>query len=257
MKADELNTLLGVNYWHKKYPGFVFRGYVVAFFSIFLVYAIPLVVQYFSNQNKKTDDAPHARIVTYSELSAPPPIELKTPPPQIEQPAIKVETVKFLQPVVKPDDQVKDDDVMPTMEDLKDANPGLVTSEGLDSIVVDHLVVEQQTEKEDLEATIFTVAEVQPTFPGGEAALYKFLNANLTYPMLAKEMRVSGMVIVQFVVERDGSITDVVVARSVGVGLDEEAVRVIKLMPKWIPGRQGNYPVRVRYTIPVRFTLVD
>jgi protein TonB len=236
----------------------VFRGYVVAFFSIFLVYAIPLVVQYFSNQNKKTDDAPHARIVTYSELSAPPPIELKAPPPQIEQPAIQVETVKFLQPVIKPDDQVQDDDVMPTMEDLKDANPGLVTSEGVDSVVIDGgTQVVQGSENGHAEVEIFSVAEIQPQFTGGTEALYKFLNDNLKYPVLAKEMRVSGMVIVQFVVERDGSITDIVVARSIGVGLDEEAVRVIKLMPKWIPGRQGNYPVRVRYTIPVRFTLVD
>jgi protein TonB len=103
---------------------------------------------------------------------------------------------------------------------------------------------------------IYTFVQQQPSFPGGLPALYEFLGDNLEYPEKARENRVTGTVIVQFVVETDGSITDLYVARSVDPELDKEAIRVLSQMPLWIPGNQNGKNVRVRFTVPVKFTIV-
>ncbi len=110
-------------------------------------------------------------------------------------------------------------------------------------------------EEEVAEAEIFSVVEESPQYPGGEDAWQKFLVENFRYPEAAKEASVQGTVYVTFVVEKDGSITEPVVLRGIGAGCDEEALRVIKQMPRWIPGKQRGKPVRVRFNIPVKFTL--
>ncbi|MDD3788907.1 MAG: energy transducer TonB, partial [Petrimonas sp.] len=97
--------------------------------------------------------------------------------------------------------------------------------------------------------------EDQPLFPGGNAAMMKFLSDNIKYPVIAQENGIQGRVICNFVVERDGSITDVQVVRGVDPSLDKEAIRVIQQMPKWKPGSQRGKPVRVRFTLPVLFRL--
>lgn len=108
---------------------------------------------------------------------------------------------------------------------------------------------------EEEDNVVFQVVEKMPSFPGGDAALFKFLNENVKYPVIAQENGVQGRVICQFVVNRDGSIVDVEVVRSVDPSLDKEAIRVIKSMPKWSPGQQRGKPVRVKYTLPVNFRL--
>lgn len=110
-------------------------------------------------------------------------------------------------------------------------------------------------EREEEEEEIFVVVENQPEFPGGQAAMMKFLSDNIKYPVIAQENGIQGRVICNFVVERDGSITDVQVVRGVDPSLDKEAVRVIQSMPKWKPGMQRGKPVRVRFTLPVVFRL--
>ena len=102
---------------------------------------------------------------------------------------------------------------------------------------------------------VFDVVEEMPSFPGGPSALFQFLSANIQYPATAEENGIQGRVIVTFVVERDGSITDVKVVKSVDPSLDKEAVRVIKNMPRWQPGKQNGSAVRVKYTTPVTFRL--
>jgi protein TonB len=102
---------------------------------------------------------------------------------------------------------------------------------------------------------VFQVVETMPSFPGGDAALFKFLGENVKYPVIAQENGIQGRVICQFVVNRDGSIVDVEVVRPVDSSLDKEAIRVIKSMPKWSPGKQRGKSVRVKYTLPVNFKL--
>jgi protein TonB len=102
---------------------------------------------------------------------------------------------------------------------------------------------------------IFVVVEVPASFPGGDTAMMQWLNNNIRYPVVAQENGIQGRVITNFVVERDGSITDVQVVRGVDPSLDREAVRVIGQMPRWNPGQQRGQPVRVRFTLPVVFRL--
>lgn len=110
-------------------------------------------------------------------------------------------------------------------------------------------------EEEVEEQQIFQVVEEMPEYPGGMAECMKFLAKNIKYPTIAQENGVQGRVIVQFVVNKDGTIVDPVVVRSVDPYLDKEALRVIKAMPKWKPGKQRGKAVRVKYTVPVTFRL--
>jgi protein TonB len=114
-------------------------------------------------------------------------------------------------------------------------------------------VIEAEAEEE--EQTIFQVVEDNPDFPGGEEARIRFLRDNIRYPAIARESGIQGTVFITFVVERDGSITDVKIVRGIGGGCDEEAVRVVERMPKWTPGKQRGRAVRVQFNMPIRFVL--
>ena len=114
--------------------------------------------------------------------------------------------------------------------------------------------VEAPVEEEE-EEVVFVVVESMPEFPGGQQALFKYLSENVKYPVIAQENGIQGRVICQFVVNKDGSLEDIQVVRGVDKALDNEAIRVIKSMPKWKPGKQRGKPVRVKYTVPVNFKL--
>jgi protein TonB len=102
---------------------------------------------------------------------------------------------------------------------------------------------------------LFDVVEEMPMFPGGNAALMDFLANNIKYPQVAEENGIQGRVVLTFTVEPDGSLTEVKVVRGVDIALDKEAIRVVKSMPKWIPGKEGGQPVAVKYTLPITFHL--
>lgn len=115
-------------------------------------------------------------------------------------------------------------------------------------------VIEEE-EEEVVEEEIFTIVETMPSFPGGEKAMFEYLSKNTRYPTLAKESGIQGMVVLTFVVEKSGKISDVKVLRGIGGGCDEEAIRVVKSMPGWKPGKQRGKPVKVQYNLPYRFIL--
>jgi protein TonB len=119
----------------------------------------------------------------------------------------------------------------------------------------EYVPVAQEEEKAVEEQQIFLVVEEMPSYPGGEQEMYRFISQNIEYPRMAKESGISGRVFVTFVVEKDGSVTDVKVLRGIGGGCDEEAIRVIKSMPKWKAGKQRGKAVRVQYRMPIKFTL--
>ena len=112
-------------------------------------------------------------------------------------------------------------------------------------------------EEEVAETEIFAVVETSPSFPGGDEARIRFLTNNISYPQEARDAGISGTVYITFVVERDGSTSDVRVLRGIGGGCDEEAVRVIKMMPEWSPGKQRGKPVRVQFNMPIKFSLAE
>ena len=110
-------------------------------------------------------------------------------------------------------------------------------------------------EEEIVEAEIFKVVEEMPEFPGGAAKMMEFIQKNIKYPMMARESDIQGRVFVNFVVEPDGSITNVTVMRGIGGGCDEEALRVVQSMPNWKPGKQRGSAVRCSFTVPIIFKL--
>jgi len=196
------------------------------------------------------------KVVSYSELSAPPPIELVTPPPQEVRLKPKP-SVKFLVPVAKPDEEVPDElEEMPTMDDMSQVDPGASTVEG-DTLVYDEpeeVVYEEVVEEPEPEK-IYTFTEQMPQFPGGEEALNAFIYEHIEYPEMAQDAGIAGNVVVCFVVASDGSIHSIEVVRGIGGGCDEEVVRVVQLLPTWEPGQQNGQPVSVQFVLPVRFQM--
>lgn len=161
-----------------------------------------------------------------------------TPPPPPPAPEV-VEVINVV------DDNVKVDAVEINTEDNK--NQAVVIAA---PVTGSSAPVEEEEDQ-----VVFQVVESMPTFPGGDAALFKYLSDNVKYPVIAQENGIQGRVICQFVVNKDGSIVDVQVVRSIDPSLDKEAVRVIQSMPKWTPGKQRGKAVRVKYTLPVNFKL--
>ena len=119
----------------------------------------------------------------------------------------------------------------------------------------DMSVVNVTVDEVDNDETVFNVVEVDPEFPGGMEALYKYLSENIRYPEQAKNEKIQGRVFISFVVEKDGSITDAKVIRGIGGGCDEEGLRVVNAMPKWTPGKQLGKAVRVQFNLPINFKL--
>ena len=158
-------------------------------------------------------------------------------------------------PPPPPPPAVQEVEVLNVVEDNVETESIEINTEDDKEEVVIAAPVEAPEEEEE-EEVIFVVVETMPEFPGGQQALFKYLSENVKYPVIAQENGIQGRVICQFVVNKDGSIVDVEVVRSGGdPSLDKEAVRVIKSMPKWKPGKQRGKAVRVKYTVPVNFQL--
>lgn len=158
-------------------------------------------------------------------------------------------------PPPPPPPAVQEVEVLNVVEDNVETETIEVTTEETEQEVVIAAPVEAPVEEEE-EEVVFVVVESMPEFPGGQQALFKYLSENVKYPVIAQENGIQGRVICQFVVNKDGSIVDVEVVRSGGdPSLDKEAIRVIKSMPKWKPGKQRGKAVRVKYTVPVNFKL--
>ena len=170
-------------------------------------------------------------------------------------------SVKFTAPVIKKDSEVKPEDEIKTQDQLMQnkAAIGSFDVKGNDDANGEVLkakeVIAQPEPPKVEENKVFDMVEEMPSFPGGPAALMQFLQSNTHYPAVAQENGVQGRVTASFVVEKDGSITDVQVARSADPSLDKEAIRVVKSMPRWTPGRQNGSTVRVKFNVPVTFKL--
>lgn len=167
-------------------------------------------------------------------------------------------SVKFTAPVIKKDEDVAPEDELKSQDDLAKSAVAIGSFDvtGNDEAAGEVLKAKEVIAQEKpVEEKVFDVVEQMPQFPGGDAALFEYLSNHIKYPTIAEENGVQGRVIVTFVVERDGSITDVKVVKSVDPSLDGEASRVVKGMPRWIPGKQNGSAVRVKYTVPVTFRL--
>lgn len=231
---------------------------LIAAVVIFSAIAIKNVIE--ANQRVAVTTA-----VELSKIEAPKKkAKVENTPVKIEQPK-QVErvksSIKFTAPVIKKDEDVKPEEEMKNQDDLQKTKTtiGAFNVVGNDDIGGEVLkakeeIAQPEPPKEE-ESKVFDVVEEQPSFPGGQGALMQWLSDNIKYPVIAAENGIQGRVIVQFVVSKTGSISNVNVVRGVDPSLDKEAVRVVKAMPNWTPGKQNGTSVNVRYTLPVTFKL--
>ncbi|MBQ3556072.1 MAG: energy transducer TonB [Bacteroidales bacterium] len=181
---------------------------------------------------------------------------METPPP----PPLK-SSIKFTAPVIKKDEEVSEEEEIKSQEELIESKVtiSIADVEGNDEengqdIADFKEAIKPVVEEEDNQ--VLEVVEQMPTFPGGQKALLQYISDNIKYPSIAQENGIQGRVVVRFVVKRDGSVGEVQVLRGVDATLDKEAVRVVKSIPNFIPGKQNGHAVNVWFTLPVQFKLM-
>lgn len=170
--------------------------------------------------------------------------EMAPPPPPLKS------TIKFTPPVIKKDDEVKEEDEMKAVSEVLETKlqVSMADVKGTDEkfgIAIDELKEHKVIVEEKPQEKPFTTVEQMPTYPGGETEMYSFISKQLKYPVTAQESGIQGRVIVRFVVTSTGEISDVKVLRGIDPACDKEATRVVKMMPKWVPGKQNGRNVAV------------
>ena len=219
--------------------------------STFLFFiSLPIIIEFFSKSEEAVVTGPTEVQI---DLTEPPPIDESEPPPPPPPPPPVLETIKFTPPVVV--DEVIEE-IPPVQEKLSETNVGEVTQAGSgdEEIIIPedkgNGVVETKEET-------FVWVEQMPEFPGGAEAMYKFIFTNLRYPQNEKEEGISGKVYLKFKVDKEGNISDFEVQRGIKgyPAFENEAIRVIKKMPKWNPGKQNGRAVSCWFGVPVGFTI--
>ena len=226
-----------------------FRALLIASVLFVLFVSAPSLIKQIFPKTVERDVT--VRVLSKIELDKPKENILKEIPPP---PPPMRNTIKFTPPVIKPDEQVQEEEQPKLQKEVietKAAISNVAFDKGTDDVAAP---VATQKITEEVEQP-FVIVEQMPQFPGGEKEMMKFIHNNLRYPSLAAENGIQGTVIVNFVVDHDGKITRIKVVRGIGGGCDEEAMRVLSKMPAWSPGRQGGKPVLVSYTVPIKYVL--
>ena len=261
--AADLNDIIFM-YKNREYGAFVLRKlyskfltYAVMIAVAFFVLAIssPLIIEFLKPKvevAKRTN-----KVIQYTDLAEPPSIDKEKKIEKIEEIKPLKSTIAFRPPVIKADELVKDE-YIPTVDDLKKVDPGAKTQEGSANGVDLSLMDVQETkvtEEPAAKAEVFTYVEEMPTFPGGNDAFLSYVASKIQYPEIAKRAGVEGKIFVSFVVSASGAVSDVQVLKGIGAGCDEEAVRVIRSMARWNPGKQNGRAVNVKVSVPIIFKL--
>jgi protein TonB len=260
---------------NKEYGAYVLRRQtgrrnVISMIAVLLLFAAVMIFMIAKNAYEAYQKE-HAVMDQVTELSAltqqkkkEAKVERKEIPVRQEQQQVveKVKSsVKFTAPVIKKDDEVKPEDELKSQDEIMNSKVavGALNVVGNDEsgevLKAKEVIATEPVKPKEEENKVFDVVEQMPSYPGGMGALMQYLSSHIKYPVIAEENGIQGRVICTFVVERDGSITDVRIAKSVDPSLDKEAMRVVSKMPRWIPGKQNGSAVRVKYTLPVTFRL--
>lgn len=251
------NKSFGAYFLRRIYEKNILLAVVASIVAFSIALASPVIYGTIFPEEKKEVVMENVEVTLEEIESISPEEEMPLPPPPVEniEPP-KINKVKFLPPVVKPDPEVKVEEVPPSQEELEDANPGDVTQEGtsLNELVEVETKVAKVVEEEP-EEDIYTWVQEKAEFPGGNDELKKFLGSNLTYPQEALEKQISDFVVVEFIIDQEGLISDIDIKKSAGYGMDEEAIRVVKSMPKWAPAHQNGKPVKFKKQIKIPFIL--
>jgi periplasmic protein TonB len=258
---EQRNKAYGAYSLRKAYGNNMRKAAYVGLGIFFLVLFSPKIWASLKGNNSNFDG-------TVVNIMTPPPAKKKEesfippPPPPKKVPPPPVATIAFKPPKVTNQEDIKDVDV-PKMEDIKVA----VSTETREGVKGDLPPIateaappppepKEEKKEEDIDKveSILTVQQ-QPEFKDGVVAMYQFLSENIVYPAVARENGIEGTVFVSFIVGKDGAIRDVQLKRGIGGGCSEEALRVVKLMPNWNPGKQNGKAVSVTFTMPVKFKL--
>lgn len=247
LSFEHRNKEYGAYVLRSKYQKRIVTALLVSVTGLSLAVVLPMAISYLAEKVAQKE----AKVTEAITLAEPPPIDKSTPPPPpvIPPPPVQ-QTIKFTPPKVVKDEEAQEPP--PTQEEVKDQTVSTVTQEGekdLPDLPPDPVVADPD------EGKVFTVVEEMPAFPGGEEKLLQFMGNNIKYPSIAKENGITGRVYVTFVVGKDGKVRDAKIARGIGGGCDEEALRVVRSMPDWKPGRQNGRDVQVQFTLPVNFNL--
>lgn len=237
------------------------KRHIVAFVTIavlsVIIFSIPRLTKFLGVSDNDDAITDIVTIVDIKTIDDKP----KSEPVQIEKPKVETRsTISYTPPIIKPDDQVDETKELKSMDKLNDSNAKISVMDNVGTNEITGVDPAELKDNGDIVGEskvdeVFVSSEVPPTFPGGDLELMRFLSKNIKYPTIPQEMNIQGKVVIQFVVGKDGSIEDVQIAKGVDKYLDAEAVRVIKSMPKWIPGKQSGKAVRVKYFVPVAFKL--
>ncbi len=237
------NKEYGAYELRKKYSKFVTRSLIISIAVLLFGVLIPFFIfkqSYSANQDQS---------VAVDMMDMNKPKEEAAPPPPPPPPEATVEQkAKFTAPVVVTDTtettEINQDDLNQTVNTTVNTEEVVVEEDNSNNVI-----------EEVVETPIFTVVEEMPSFPGGDESRIKFLQENIKYPQMAKESGIQGTVYVTFVINEKGKVADVKVLRGIGGGCDEEAIRVVNLMPPWNAGKQSGKAVRVQFNMPIKFTL--
>jgi protein TonB len=266
LNADYLDILFeGRN---KQYGGYELRKKYKRRATIAGLISVLTIGGAFGSLLIKKHEAPIAELPSIKDvkLAEPPPVDPKKPPPPppVQPPPPVKPTVKFTPPVIKKNEEVKEDEKPqpPKPEENKVVGPTEVKGADNPDAIDPGLAPAGTGTGKPVEAAppadkVFTAVEQMPEFPGGMAALNKYLSDHIKYPPQAREEGIHGRVILRFVVDQSGNVTNVEIQRDQGGGLGKEAVRVVTGMPKWRAGKQNGQAVKVYYTLPVTFNLAD
>jgi periplasmic protein TonB len=248
------NHEYGAYQLRKNYLKTINRAFLIGTSVFVFGLAVPTIYASFNPKSKSVE----VTLKPVSQLPDAPKEEIVLPkPPPVEE-IPEVATTRFLPPVlvntVDPEEETP-----PTQTEMKESKPGETTviadPSNLDPVIDETEKRVEPVEIKPEEPEIFTVLEQQASFPGGLTALGKYLQHHLNYPPPAQRANISGKVFLSFVVDKEGNISDVSVTKGIGFGCDEEAVRVIKGMPKWSPGKQSGRAVKSRFSLPIAFVL--
>lgn len=271
--SNEWSDLLFENR-NKEYGAYVLRQQtsarnIMSIIAVLILFAIAMAFMVAKNaiDDYRAKNMPHTQVVEltpWNDKKTEPKVERVEPIRQenVEKVIEKVRcSIKFVAPIIKKDDEVNPDEQMKTQDEIMSSKVAvgfanvIGNDENGEVLRWKDAIVNEPVKPKVEENKVFEYVEQMPSFPGGDAALMRYLSKNIKYPPLAEENGIQGRVICSFVVERDGSVSDIRIKRSVDPSLDKEAMRVVSAMPKWIPGRQNGQMVRVKYTLPVTFRL--
>lgn len=245
---EKRNKEYGAYLIRKLYDKRVVTAFIIAVLGFAFFISFPLIMDLIKG---KADEMLKTTQEVTVNLTEPPPVDPAEPPPPPPPPPPPVQqTIKFVPPVVV--DKPVEEEQPPPQEKLETVAVGTTTQEGTG----EEIAPPAEVVADPGDNTIFTIVEEMPQFPGGgESALLSYVSKNIKYPPLARENNITGTVYVTFVVDKDGKVKDPKLLRGIGGGCDEEALRVVKSMPDWKPGRQNGRNVAVQYNLPVRFSL--